>query len=194
MEDSEVTQTETEVTVASTGFVNIIVGPDGRINDPLLLELLRAAVPLPPGELLKLATFFRAYPSSTNAFLGERLLLTALTTIVTDPRLQEVVKAIIGQDVDITDWIEDAWPGDPTTSDEGAEDPKGFPFYKHLSVSGIGLLIEGRVYEGSGTLYFFAGVSPSPAALPFELDATFKSGSQKPPGKPHIPPRPPKKK
>ena len=169
MEDSEVTQAEAEVTVASIAFANVIVGPDGRINDPLLLELLGGVDPLPAGDLLKLATFFRAYPSSTNAFLGERLLLTALTTIVTDPRLQEGVKAIVGQ-ADFSDYIEDAWPGDRTPSDQRSEDPKDFPFYKHLTVFGIGLLIEGRVYEDSGILYFFAGVSPSPADLPFDPD------------------------
>ncbi len=162
---------DSEVTVASIAFANVIVGPDGRIKDPLLLDLLDGVDPLSPGDLLKLATFFQAYPSSTNAFLGERLLLTAITTIVTDPRLQEGVKANFGI---IPDIVEDAWPGDPTPSDERAEDPKGFPFYKHLSVSGIGLLIEGRVYEGSGTLYFFAGVSPSPADLPLDPDVAKK--------------------
>lgn len=171
MKDAEFTQAETEVTVASTGFANVIVGPDGRIEDRRLLDLLGGVDPLSPGELLKLATFFQADPSSTNAFLGERLLLTALTTIAIDPRLQEGIEAIMGQDInEWRDTLEDASPRDRTPKDQRNEDPQDFPFYKHLTVFGIGLLIEGRVYEDSGILYFFAGVSPSPADLPFDPD------------------------
>src|SRR5260370_41478937 len=92
------TMANSEVTVASTGYANISIGPGGRIEDPLLLEKLGRGDPLPPRDLLKLATLFQADPSSTNAFLGERLLLTALTTIVIDPRLQEGIEAIMGQD------------------------------------------------------------------------------------------------
>jgi hypothetical protein len=167
---------DSEVTVPSTGYANISIGPGGRIEDPLLLEQLGGVDPLPPGDLLKLAIFFRAYPSSTNAFLGERLLLTALTTIVTDPSLQKGVEAIMHQDFNkVRDSLEDASPCDSTPNDEGKnEDPKDFCFYKHLTVFGIGLLIEGRVYEDSGILYFFAGVSPSPADLPLDSDVAKK--------------------
>jgi hypothetical protein len=153
----------------------ILFGPGGEILDvstpdsgnQKLIEQIRKAKSLLPVELIKLATFFRAYP--TNASLGDHLLLSALEMMVTHPQLQEQLQAINNVTSGALDVLEDFFdcegemPGD---LDNAAEDAFGCHLFRWVLFSSAGLLIEAQFGKGK-TSFFVIGVSPSPASLPF---------------------------
>jgi hypothetical protein len=154
-----------------TGSAQIIFGPGGEILDvdapanQKLLEQIRETNPLLPVELIKLATFFRAYP--TNAPLGNYLLLSALEMMVTHPRLQEHLQAVNNVDGITWEQIEDALDCEkevPGSRDVDPEDTFACHFFRWVPFSGAGLVIESQTSESS---FFVIGVSPSPASLPF---------------------------
>ena len=134
--------------------------PDGSINDPLLLELIEHSQPLVPGDLLKLAEFFRKIP--TYGILTERLIVSGLTTIVANRGLAEDIREIFAlSNVEIADIIEDVEGFFPT--DDNRREDLWKANFRLITVpnSHVRLLIEEQ-----DELFFAVAVSPSPEDLP----------------------------
>lgn len=162
-----------------TDSAQIIFGPGGLILDvhvadapnQQLLDQIRDTKPLLPVELIKLAIFFRAY--STNAPLGNYLLLSALEMMVTHPKLQKHLQAINKVNSSTWDIIEDALDCEPEVAvavgkpikDRDAEDAFSCHFFRWVLFSGAGLVVEAQSSETS-TSFFVIGFSPSPESLP----------------------------
>lgn len=184
MADSECTKKDVEVVVIEEDIKvvvieeeppNLIFGPDGAINDPALLKLIQQKKPLAPVDLFKLAAFFDKF--LPNVFLAERLLVSALATIIADPRLQEQIQAFfaVGND-ESQDIAGDVFEISPPDEDDPRahthEDPKDdndtsfifAPLFHGKSNSGV--LVESSTAENGKISFFAVGVCPDPADLP----------------------------
>ncbi|HZU03889.1 MAG TPA: hypothetical protein VFA10_29770 [Ktedonobacteraceae bacterium] len=157
----------------------IVLGPGGLIRDvganEELLEKIRKTPPLPPTDLLKLATFFRGYP--TNAPLGDHLELIALRYLINEPGAQEALTragyAVHPMGVpNPADFWEDAPPpigdGGIGEGNRGEPPPTIFMKIQRVSYSGVGLLIETPFLEDDDQRqsHYIIGVAPDPASLP----------------------------
>ena len=159
---------------------SILIGPGGRLPDiPENQELffrLQEAPELTSEELLRLAEFYKAYP--TNASLGEHLALVALTKLERhrgakgDRALQKIV---FSQHYDAADVIErnskevasSSLPSSGVIDAESSEDFDDFRlFIRHLPAEG--LLVETLSGKKGGkeiNYHFVIGFSPAPSEL-----------------------------
>jgi hypothetical protein len=160
----------------------IVLGPGGLIRDveanEKLLEEIHKAPALSATDLLKLATFFRAY--MTNAPLADHLDLIALRQLVNEPCAREAlttagyaIRSIAPMSIaNPADLVEDApfWPGDNAGDERHSGEPPPNIFLKlqRVSYSGVGLLIETPFVKGSRRKksHYIIGVAPDPASLP----------------------------
>ncbi len=149
----------------------IVLDPGGKIRNVAqnkrLLDLLPQTRALLPEELLKLAKFYKAYP--TNVPLGNHLELLANALLAQETPDGELV---VSQEVfpvyaDFADATEDSGEHNRETH-EPPEDEGVLLSVRWVLVSGIGLLIETLdIMTDSGTKSFdyVIGVSPAPGSL-----------------------------
>jgi hypothetical protein len=151
-----------------TNDIAIAFGPGGliRADEPANRELLAqidTTLPLSPEYLLKLAAFYVEYP--TNVPLGNHLALIALTKLVNDSYIHQVLisRTSPAAIASLQDFFEDLWDGG---IDESKEPPfVGEPDVWSIPFSGVGLLIETGIRDTKGK-YYAIGVGP--VSLPDE--------------------------
>ena len=170
----------------------IDLGPGGLIrddkkNDELLEELKETPV-LGPKALLKLAKFYKAYP--TNTPLADHLAFVALINIVNPRDLARELGEDKNKNVDLTsvtlrakqaqvvpddeprgaaesasDIWEDFW--DSSSNERKEKYSAAMVDIQWLPIAGIGLLIETpKVEDGQKKHHYVIGVSPDPDSLP----------------------------
>jgi hypothetical protein len=159
---------------------SILIGPGGRLPDiPENRELfsrLQEAPELTSEELLRLAEFYKAYP--TNAALGDHLALVALTKRERHrgaKGYRTLQKIVFSQHYETANISEDSTKAvgnilashDDVTDDEGREDFDDFRlFIRHLPAEG--LLVEtlsGKDGDREVNYNFVIGFSPTPSEL-----------------------------
>ncbi len=159
---------------------SILIGPGGRLPNILenreLLSRLQGAPELTSEELLRLAEFYKAYP--TNALLGDHLALVALTKRERHrgaKGYRTLQKIVFSQHYETANIIEDSTEAvgnvlasdENVTDDEGHEDFGDFRlFIRHLPAEG--LLVEtlnGKDGDKEVNYNFVIGFSPAPSEL-----------------------------
>ena len=163
---------------------SIVFGPGGQLADEPenheLLCRLQEAPELTSEELLRLAEFYKAYP--TNVALGNHLALVALSKLERHRGAKGyriLQKIVFSEYSELADTIEDGaeavgniihGTGNGPTNDEGREDSGNFRlFIRHLPAEG--LLIETLSGEDEGkevNYNFIIGFGPAPADLKHE--------------------------
>ncbi len=161
---------------------SIVLGPGGQLADvPENRELLRhlqEAPELTSEELLRLAEFYKAYP--TNAALGNHLAQVALTKLERHrgaKGYRTLQKIVFGEHFEAADVIEDSakaignvFTSGGVTNDEGSEDFDDFRlFVRHLAAEGLLIETISGKDDGKEVNYnFIIGFSPAPVDLKHE--------------------------
>jgi hypothetical protein len=166
--------------MASEDRTRIKLGPGSQIledapeNEELFAQI-KNTEPVTALDLLKLALFYRSYP--TNRPLADHLALLALGQIIELPSLQEAVKAAFlasqqSQNDGLDQFLDNLFGYDPRDPED--KDRPQFAVFTQTVLwvlfSGIGLLIESQTTvsktdEEEITHYYVIGVSPDPAGL-----------------------------
>ena len=153
---------------------SILIGPGGQLPDIAenreLFSRLQEAPELTSEELLRLAEFYKAYP--TNAPLGDHLALVALTKRERHrgaKGYRALQKIVFSQHYEAADVIEDSAEaiGNIFTDDESREDFGDFRlFIRHLPTEGLLVETLSGKDEGKDVNYnFVIGFSPAPSEL-----------------------------
>lgn len=159
---------------------SILIGPGGQLPDVPenheLLSRLQEAPELTAEDLLRLAEFYKAYP--TNAPLGDHLALVALTKRERHrgaKGYRALQKIVFSQHYEVADVIEDSaeaignifTSSGGVTNDEGREDFGDFRlFIRHLPAEGLLVETLSGKDDGKEVNYnFVIGFSPAPSEL-----------------------------